>query len=361
MKWKTELLAISLILVGCDAHEELVSPVRKDIVEAVFATGHLEMSEEYVAATNQEGFIDDVYVKAGDYVEVGARLFRLASPVKSSELATARAEYREALRKAAPTSPSVVALKAQIVEAERQLALDQTNLGRYAELLKSKAVSQLDYDNAKARFESSKSDLRVREQNLKDLRDELALAVQVKKNQLKIVESQQDDHLIKAVRPGRVLEVLRERGELARKGESLCRIGGGQFQASLYVAEEDIHLVQLGQRVKVGLNTHIDRVLEGRITTIFPAFDTSAQSFRLEASIAAGDTRLFVGTQLQANVIVDVREEGLTIPVDSVNNGHVRLENGQVVAVTTGVRSGEWIEVTGGISESDRLAVRRKQ
>ena len=360
MKWMVRLLALVFVPAGCADRVEVISPIRKDIVEAVFATGHLEMSEEYVVATNQEGFVDEVFVDPGDFVEIGEPLFRLASPVKSSELATARAQYQEALRKAAPNSPSVVALKAQIVQAETQLALDRTNLERYGELIKSKAVSQLDYDNASARFEAAKSNLSVLRQNLKDLQDELALSVQVNKNQLKIVESQQDDHLIKAVRAGRVLEILRERGELARKGESLCRIGGGRFQASLYVAEEDIHLVRPGQRVKLGLNTHVDRVFEGQVTTIYPAFDLSAQSFRLDASIVAGDARLFVGTQLQANVIVDVREKGLTIPFNAVENGYVHLEDGRVVAVTTGVRSGQWIEVTAGISDSDRMTVRTK-
>ncbi|MEO1229577.1 MAG: efflux RND transporter periplasmic adaptor subunit [Myxococcota bacterium] len=354
-------LPLALILTACAVRDEVVSPVRRDIVEAVFATGHLEMSEEYVAATNQEGFVDEVFVKAGDYVDVGEPLVRLASPVKSSELATARAQYQEALRKASPTSPSVVALKSQIAQAEEQLRLDQTNVERYRALLRSRAVSQLDYDNAKARFESAKSNLRVLQQNLEDLQDERALSVRVNENQLRIVESQQDDHLIRAVRAGRVLEVSKERGELARKGESLCRIGGGHFQASLYVAEEDVHLVELGQVAKLGLNTHVGQVFEGEVTAIYPAFDSSAQSFRLGASIAAGDARLFVGTQLQANVIVEVREDGLTIPIDSLDAGHVRLENGRVVAVTTGLRSEEWVEVTGGLSDSDRLAVRTQR
>lgn len=357
----SRLLTLALVSTACADREEIVSPIRRDIVEAVFATGYLEMSEEYVAATNQEGFVDEVFVEAGDYVEVGAQLVRLASPVKSSELATARAQYREALRKAAPSSPSVVALKAQIVQAEEQLALDRTNVERYGALIQSKAVSQLDFDNAKARFESARSNLRVLRQNLRDLQDELSLSVRVNRNQLNIVESQQDDHLIKAVRAGRVLDVLKERGELARKGDALCRIGGGQLQARLFVAEEDIRLVQLGQGVKLGLNTHVDRVFEGQVTTIYPAFDTNAQSFQLDASIAADGARLFVGTQLQANVIIEVREKVLAIPTASVDNGHVRLENGLIVGVTTGVRSEEWIEVTAGVSDTDRLTVRTKR
>ena len=270
MKSTARYLALTLVLTACANRDEVVSPVRRTIVEAVFATGHLEMSEEYVAATNQEGFVDEVFIKAGDHVDVGDPLVRLASPIKSSELATARAQYQEALRKAAPTSPSVVALKAQIAQAEEQLTLDRTNVERYRALLRSQAVSQLDYDNAKARFESAKSNLRVLQQNLEDLQDERALSVRVNKNQLRIVESQQDDHLIKAVRAGRVLEVLKERGELARKGESLCRIGGGQFQASLYVAEEDVHLVEVGQAVKLGLNTHVEQVFDGEVHRHLP-------------------------------------------------------------------------------------------
>ncbi|MEM6730027.1 MAG: efflux RND transporter periplasmic adaptor subunit [Myxococcota bacterium] len=358
MKRILELLILAL-LAGCSEGEAVVSPVRKEIVDAVFATGHLEMSEEYVAATNQEGFIDEVFVKPGITVEVGTPLFRIASPVKSSELATARAQYQEALRKGSANSPSVTALESQISQAESELALEQTNFDRYARLIKSQAVSQLEYDNAKARLDSAQSNLKVLKQNLADLRGELALGVRVARNELTIVESQQDDHLVKAVRPGRVLEVLKERGDLARKGESLCRIGGGEFQAALFVAEEDVHLIEVGQRVTFGLNTHVNSVFNGAVTAVYPAFDGESQSFKLEASIEAGDATLFSGTQLQANVIVALRKEGLAIPVEFVDDGHVWLTSGKSVPVTTGIQTDEWIEVTSGVTEDDQLVARR--
>jgi multidrug efflux pump subunit AcrA (membrane-fusion protein) len=353
------IVFVAVAMVNCSHEDRTTTPVRKDIVDAVFATGHLAMSDEYVVATNQDGFIADVFVKPGDQVEAGASLFRLASPVKSFELATARAQYQEALRKADPKSPSIVSIKAQIAHATKQLDLDRQNMKRNGVLVKSGVASQLDYDNARLRFESAKSNLNILNQTLVDLRDELALNVRVTKNQLSIVASQQDDYLIKSAKTGLVLEVFKEQGELARKGESLARIGGGHFLARLFVAEEDIHLIRHGQEAKIGLNTNKTRVFDGRITTIYPSFDVTNQSFKLEASFDATGEILYAGTQLQANIILAIHKKALAIPLEYLHdNNHVILEGGKVVDVTTGIRSGGWVEVTSGISESSRLLAR---
>jgi multidrug efflux pump subunit AcrA (membrane-fusion protein) len=354
------VLLVAASIVACSRQGRTTTPVRKDIVDAVFATGHLAMSDEYVVATNQEGYLAYVFVKPGDRVEVGDSLFRLASPVKSSELATARAQYQEALRKAGPNSPSIVSIRLQIEHATKQLDIEERNLNRYGVLVKSSAASQLDYDNAKLRFESAKSNLSILNQTLTDLQDELALNVGIAENQLRIVESQQDDHLIKAAKAGRVLEVYKEAGELARRGESLAQIGGGDFLARLFVAEEDVHLLRIGQVTKIGLNTNKERVFDGTITAIYPSFDGANQSFKLEASFDKDGAMLFPGTQLQANIILSIREKVLTIPLEYLlDNNHVILEGGEVVAVTTGVRSGGWVEVTSGISDASRLQERR--
>ncbi|MEO1171156.1 MAG: efflux RND transporter periplasmic adaptor subunit [Myxococcota bacterium] len=354
-----KLTVLWVCAVACAQPEDPISPVRRDIVEAVFATGHLEMSDEYVASTQQEGFVTDVYVKPGDEVEAGTPLFRLASPTKTSELATAHAQYSDALRKASPNSPSRRALESQIALAREQVNLETTNLKRYEALRAANATSELDYDNAKARLDSAQSNLEVLEENLADLVGELTLGVRVNKNQLDIVKSQQEDHLIRAAHAGRVLEIHKERGELARKGESLTRIGGGQLQASLYISEDDIHLIRVGQPVRFGLNTHRNRVFNGEVSKIHPAFDSDSQSFVLTASIAPSEAVLYAGTQLQANVTVSVREQGLAVPIEYVSDGHVHLEDGRLVPVTTGIQTGEWIEVMEGISDSDRLVAQR--
>jgi len=337
---------------------ETVSPIRKDVVDAVFATGHLVMSDEYVVATNKDGFIIDVSVKAGDSVPAGAALFHLSNTVTSSQLATARAQYEDARRKADPQSPSILSLKSQIEQAERQLELERQNLKRYTALVQTNASSQLDYENAQFRFEKAQSDLDVLKQSLTDLQEALNLEVETARNQLRIYESEQDDHLIRSSQPGVVLEIYKEQGELARNGQSLARIGSGDYLARLLVAEEDIRLIRIGQPVKISLNTDRTRVIDARVTTIYPSFDVEDQSFVIEASFNQGDQPLFAGTQLQANIVVAARMNALTIPVRCLQDDSlVTLSNGNVVPVQTGIRSGLWVEVIAGISESDQLQI----
>jgi hypothetical protein len=124
------------------------------------------------------------------------------------------------------------------------------------------------------------------------------------------------------------------------------------------VAEEDIRLIRIGQPVKISLNTDRTRVIDARVTTIYPSFDVEDQSFVIEASFNQSDQPLFAGTQLQANIVVAARTNALTIPLRCLQDDSlVTLSNGNVVPVQTGIRSGLWVEVIAGISESDQLQI----
>jgi multidrug resistance efflux pump len=350
----------ALAITGCDNGTASTTPIRRDVVESVFTTGALFMADGYVVATNQEGFVDSVFVEIGENIEVGTPLFRLTSPVTSSQLATARAEYEDALRKADPKSPSIASLESQIDQATRQHDLERKNLRRYAKLLETGATSQVEYDGAALRRDAAQSDLEVLEQSLADLRESLRLGVETAQNQLRIAESQHDDTLIHAAHAGLVLDVFKEQGELAHKGETLGRIGSGDFVAELLVAEEDIGQVRLGQDVSLRLNTRPDRVIDAVLTAIHPSFDVVEQSFRVEASFAQQNMILYAGTQLQADIIVARRTDVLTIPVEClVADSLVTLEDGQVVSVTPVSRAGRWVEIQADLSAFDRILIVR--
>lgn len=354
------LVALSAVLSACDRPSDTTTPVRRDVVESVFATGTLELSDEYVVATSAEGFIDTVFVEVGDVVQEGDLLFRLTSPTTSSQLATAEAEYRDALRRADPHSPSIASLESQIRQARHQRDNERAAFERAKVLFETGAAPKIDYDAALLRLDAAESELDVLEQSLADLNDTLRLSVETAANRLKSIESQFDDTLIRAARSGRVLEVAKEAGELARKGANLGRIGAGDYFAELLVAEEDIARVVRGQDVIVELNTHPDHPVAAVVTRVHPSFDVVEQSFIVEASFAAESIALFDGTQLQAHIVVDRRRDALTIPAEFLRaDDSVVLIDGRVVHVTPLGREGRWIEISADLDESDRIKIAR--
>lgn len=351
---------VALATSGCGDSEPTAKPERRDVVESVFATGQLVMEHEYVVATQAEGFVDTVYVELGDTVEKGQLLFRITSTQTSSQLATAEAEYRDAMRRADPHSPSIVSLESQVRQAVRQRDSERDTYERTEKLFRSGATPQVEFDAAALRLESAQAELDVLEQELADLRESLELGLEQARNHLRALESQHDDTLIQAARSGRILELTKEQGELARRGEVLGRIGSGQFVAEMLVLEQDIGRVRRGQDVGLRLNTAPDVIVPATVRAIHPAFDVVEQSFTVEARFEPGSLVLFSGTQLQADIVVERREDALVIPADYLHaDDSVALVDGRTLRVQPVSRVGKWVEVRGDLEDGDELVVAR--
>jgi len=71
----------------------------------------------------------------------------------------------------------------------------------------------------------------------------------------------------------------------------------------LYIAEDDIQGVKLGQQTLVSLNSSKNQVLKATITKIYPAFDTNEQAFIAEATFIDNPGTLRNGTQLECNIM----------------------------------------------------------
>jgi multidrug efflux pump subunit AcrA (membrane-fusion protein) len=350
------------MLIGWNRKANTIMPVRKDIIDAVFASGYTINSDEYFVATNTEGFVLKSYVKEGDEVEIGDPLFQLSGDVQSSQLDKALAQYNDALYRASPESPQIISLQTQIEQAESQVEIDKKNYDRYGALLEFDAVSKLDFEKVKLQYEVSLSNLQVLEKSLEDLKGDLRLNLENAESQLRIQQDYYGDYFIKSAKKGRVLNIFKEQGELAKRGESLAKIGSGKTIAKLLIAEEDINLVRVGQKTRIALNTNKNNPVDAVVSKIYPAFDIAEQSFILEASFVADDQRIFANTQLQANIIIDERENALVIPAEYLRDDNtVILADNSEVTVDIGLKSSHWVEILGGIDETQLLKGRTKR
>jgi multidrug efflux pump subunit AcrA (membrane-fusion protein) len=333
---------------------ETTSPQIKTIQEAVFATGQVKQDDEYQIASTADGVIVERYVKTGDSVRAGQALLRVKSEIVQSQLADAAALYQDALQKAQPSSPPLAQLQAQIAQAELQVRQDEANYQRYQTLRSSNSVSQLDLERAKLQYEASETNLKVLRQSYKDLQSSLQLGVSRSQAQLKSQQASLDDYRITAQQDGVVIAFDKQLGELVRRGELIGLIGSGPFILQLYVAEEDIAKLRVGQQAAVRLNTYPDEVFAATLSRILPGFDMAEQSYLVEARLTNGPAHLFHGTQLQANVEIGMREGVLVVPSAYVEKGqYVRLKDGRQVAIEIGQKNREWTEVRSGLQASD--------
>jgi len=355
-------LGLILVLASCKEKTD-TSPRHKDIVDAVFASGNIMTKDQYKVIANADGYLEHAYVSEGDTVNRDALLFRLAGQVQQTQVQNAKDNYRYALTNAAPQSPQVEQLGLQIRQAREKYEVDSTNYRRYERLLPTRAVAQVDYDNARLNMQASSNNLAVLEKNLADLQHTLTLNTDNARAQLKIQSQNNDYFLLAAVAPGVVMNVYKRKGELVRKGDVVADLSAGKIYAKLLIAEDDIGKVQLNQTVLIALNTDKDTVYKASVTKIYPSFDDSDQSFVAEAFFTGGvPAALKDGTQLQANIVIGEHKNALVIPTIYLENGDkVVLKDGhKEVPVRTGIRNLDYTEILDGLSENQIIVLPKR-
>lgn len=349
------LLALVAGSLSC-TREQTATPQRRTVQEAVFASGEMVQDEEYIIASTVDGIIREMYVEAGDSVKPGQLLLRVKSDIQHTQLDELQIVYQDAQQKAAADAPQLSQLQAQIRQAESQLTQDETNYRRYRELREKNSVSQLDLEKAQLLYEASRTNVELLQKNYQELAANLQLNVERSRAQLRSQQVLLDEYRIEAEKSGIAISINKKTGELVRKGEVVGRIGSGPYVLKMYVAEEDIARVRIGQSVAVHLNTYPDQTFVASISRILPGFDLAEQSYVVEATLQEQPEQLFSGTQLQANIDVGTRENVLVIPTVFLEKGkYVTLHNGAQKMIEVGNKNREWTEVLSGLEESDIL------
>ncbi|MEM6767540.1 MAG: HlyD family efflux transporter periplasmic adaptor subunit [Bacteroidota bacterium] len=346
-----------LILMGISAtscsQQECAEVKRTDIIDAVFASGQLIPDEEYLVTANTESYLLEAFVEEGDTVKKGMPLFVLSNESQAAQLTNAEVTYIDAQRKLKDDSPQIRQMELQIAQAQSQLTTDKNNLSRYEKLVETGAVSQVEYDKARLQFENSKHQLEIQEESLAELLTASQLNLQNAETQLILQQEGNRDFFLASAIHGQVLTVYKTQGDLVRRGESVAQVGGGELVMKLFIAEEDINRIKVGQEAMISLNTDPDNVHKARISKIFPSFDTQEQSFMAEAVFEEFPSQLFPYTQIQANIIINTHRNALVVPTAYLTDGtHVLLEDGSSQEVEIGLQQADWTEVLSGLTES---------
>ena len=336
-----------------------VSPARKEIVDAVFGSGHIENRDQYTVVANTDGYLKAVLVSEGDTVKQGQPLFHLLNDVQQTQVGLARTNLDFAQTNTSTASPQLAQLKIQIEQARDKLAVDSLNYRRYQRLSATQAASKTDFENAQLQYQSSSANLAVLQKNLADLQRNFNLNAENARSQLQIQQQTNNYYNLASKTRGIVLGVNKKAGDYVRKGDAIAQIGAGNPVIKILIAEDDVQRVKAGQKVLVSLNSRKDKIYKATITKIYPAFNTTEQSFTAEASFDEEPANLLNGTQLQVNIIVEDKKNALVIPSYYLQNGDSVFlkDKKEKVPVATGIRTLQWTEITGGLHENDVLVL----
>ena len=349
------LLAIALcFLFSACQEQETILPVKKSIQDAVFASGYIEQEKNYTVSAKVEGILVALPIKEGALVKENEIIATIESNIQQEQLKDARVVYEDARNNAAPTAPQLQNVQVQINQAKQQLAFDKAHYLKYQDLWEKNSVSKLEFEKAALQYQASQSNLQALQENYIEVENALALSVERSKLQVNTQQSVLRDYELISGVSGQVIQVFKKQGELVRRGEAVAKIGSGDHIVKLFVAEEDIASVDIGQSVAVRINTYPDKTFSAIISKIYPGFDEAEQSYIVEAQLEQMPRKMFSGTQLQANIETGQRKDVLVIPTEYITKGNlVLLENGEERQITTGSQNSTWTEVVSGISEKD--------
>jgi multidrug efflux pump subunit AcrA (membrane-fusion protein) len=306
------------------------------VQEVVFASGIMEMENEYVISTKVDGILTQLASKEGDCVQANQTIAMLASEVQKSQLNEALVVFNDSKKNALPSSPQLQHLESQIKQGKEQLFFDREQ-----------------YLKKKLQFEASSNNLLALEENYKELENSLQLNVLRNQAQVHTQQALLQEYSLQTQAAGLVINVYKKQGELVRRGEEILKIGSGKYISKLFISEEDITQIQINQKVIVSINTYLDRTFTAKVSKIYPSFDESEQSYIVEAEFTEFPEKLFSGTQLQANIQTNAKSNMLLIPTAYLKNNKVQLENGELKTLELGFSNSEWTEVKSGISEND--------
>ncbi len=330
-------------------------PQRRDMVDAVFASGNVISSNEFSVTASAEGYLVESFVSEGDTLKPGARLFRIENQMQAAEVNSAFASYQYALSKSSENSPIIQQQTLLISQAKEQVRIDSINYLRYQNLVKSNAVSKTEYDRALLQYTNSMNNLLIQKKSLADLKMTLALNVTTAKNELTTQNEKNSFYWLYTSSSATVLNVYKKNGDLVKKGETVARLGSGRLLCRLLISEDDIQRVITSMKVLVALNTEKDKVYTAHISKVYPSFDEQQQSFIAEAVFETLPNNLKHNTQLQANILLAENKDALVIPTNYITDANKIMRDGQILPVKTGIRTMEWIEITEGLSDDDEI------
>jgi len=350
---------------------------RQKIVETVTATGIIQPQTKVKISADVAAKIMHLAVKEGDWVEEGQLLVRL-----DQERFEAAVERSQANLRSFEANANLV--KQNVIKAEKDFNRTEE---LFSQNLESQAVRDqvyAAYQVEKARFQSTLEQVDQARATLKEAKDNLSKTT------------------IYAPMTGTISELNKEEGEIALGSQFqedvimvVSNLSG--MEALVDVDENDIVSIQVGDSATIEVDALPDVVFEGVVSEMansakITAAGSADQKTEFEVKIAINipGKKLRPGMTASADVVTEIREDAVVVPIQSVAvrtpdqlKGHTNpeaeadsseqlaytpdkdgfvqvvfvVEGDEVTAnqVKTGIQSDSHIEVLEGVSNGDQI------
>jgi len=317
------------------------------------ASGYVVARRQATVSAKITGKVTQVLIEEGQHVQAGEIMAELEDTTEGAQLNLSRARLD--------------ASRSELRQLQVQLDDAQRTLRRNRELAERKLVSQSLLDSAQANAEALAAQLATAREN-----------VRVAQRQVDVSQRNLDETTVRAPFAGVVTVKAAQVGEIVSPlsaGGGYTRTGIGtivdmdSLEIEVDVNENFINRVQPGQKTTATLNAYPEWKIPARVIAVIPTADRSKATIKVRVEILEKDARILPEMGVRVAFLGEEpaqgeKLEGVLIDAAAIKNDGgaeiVYLIRGDSVerrAVTTGIKRGERLQITAGLSPGDRVAL----
>lgn len=227
-------------------------------------------------------------------------------------------------------------LNASLAQAEANIGLAKTTFDRLSSLIKAGAVSQQEYDQAKSDLEA-------------------------KQAEVDLIKAQLKETVISATFDGVMGERKVSVGQYVDQGTSLSfLIRQDPMKAEFNVPERFLGQLKENQEVEINVAAYPEEKFKGQVYFIDPRINENTRTTLVKAKVPNSDGKLRSGMFANLDLIVNIRQNALTVPEtaliprgEEVNVFTVVDNKAQMKPVKVGIRLAGKAEIIEGLSAGD--------
>ncbi len=274
------------------------------------AIGTLESDESVVISTEIAGRVTEISFSEGEKVKSGQVLLRLDDSV----------------------------LKAEVDRAAASLGLSRANFKRADILLKDRAISEREKDEAYFKWQLDEATLRLARANL-------------------------DKTVIRAPFAGRLGLRNVSPGSYLRPGDPIVTLDAiDPIKVDFRVPEAFASQVKVGQALQVTVDAVPVGAFSGAVTAIAPQLDAQGRSMLLRARLANREKLLSPGMFARVSLVLEQRADAMMVPEEALfaqgdQQFVYKVVDGKVekAPVKLGIRQKGRVEILEGVQEGDTI------
>ena len=341
----------------------VVAASRGDIAHVLNLAGQFQPYQVVDVHAKVSGYIKNIFVDIGDKVHAGETLAILEVPELNAQLKGTQSEF-------ARSKDEITRAKHEVARAESEHSAVHADYLRLVQAAAAQPglIAQQELDNAQSKDLSTAAQIDAAQAALSAAKQGSDVADANRER----VQDLNDYTHVTAPLNGVIVFRYADTGALIQAGTSsdtqslpIVKLSQSDLlRLRVPVPEDAVRYVHVGQNMEVRVDA-VGRSLTGMVVRFTRNVSLETRTMETEIDVPNKDLSLTPGMYANTELQLDHRDNVLTIPVQAVvNDGNRRTalvvdsqNHVQQRVIQTGIQGSELVEVTGGLSEGERVIV----